>query len=86
MFLFFKFFSHLDFYIILNRVFHAIEQRTGSKLGKKCVKLYIVTLLISSRVSRKILLDESQARIKISRRNIKNLKYADDTNLMAESK
>ena len=33
-----------------------------------------------------MLLDESQAKIKISRRNIKNLKYADDTNLMAESK
>ena len=28
--------------------------------------------------------DESQARIKISRRNIKNLRYADDTVLMAE--
>jgi len=31
-------------------------------------------------------LDESQARIKISRRNINNLRYADDTTLMAESK
>ena len=31
-------------------------------------------------------LDESQAEIKISRRNINNLKYADDTTLMAESK
>ena len=30
-------------------------------------------------------LDESQARIKISRRNINNLRYADDTILMAES-
>ena len=29
--------------------------------------------------------DEAQARIKISRRNIKNLRYADDTTLMAES-
>ena len=29
--------------------------------------------------------DESQARIKISRRNINNLRYADDTTLMAES-
>ena len=28
--------------------------------------------------------DESQARIKISRRNINNLRYADDTVLMAE--
>ena len=30
-------------------------------------------------------LDEAQARIKISGRNINNLKYADDTTLMAES-
>ena len=31
-------------------------------------------------------LDESQAEIKISWRNINNLRYADDTNLIAESK
>ena len=31
-------------------------------------------------------LDEAQAGIKISRRNINNLKYADDTTLMGESK
>ena len=30
-------------------------------------------------------LDESQARIKIARRNINNLRYAEDTTLMAES-
>ena len=30
-------------------------------------------------------LDEAQARIKIAWRNINNLRYADDTNLMAES-
>ena len=30
-------------------------------------------------------LDEAQARIKIAGRNIKNLRYADDTTLMAES-
>ena len=30
-------------------------------------------------------LDESQAGIKIARRNINNLRYADDTILMAES-
>ena len=31
-------------------------------------------------------LDEAQAGIKIAGRNINNLRYADDTNLMAESK
>ena len=30
-------------------------------------------------------LDEAQARIKISRRNISNLRYEDDTTLMGES-
>ena len=29
-------------------------------------------------------LDEAQARIKIARRNINNLRYADDTTLMVE--
>ena len=31
-------------------------------------------------------LDEAQARIKIARRNINNLRYADGTTLMAEGK
>ena len=31
-------------------------------------------------------LDEAQAGIKIARRNINNLRYADDTTFMAESK
>ena len=30
-------------------------------------------------------LDETQAGIKVARRNINNLRYADDTTLMAES-
>ena len=30
-------------------------------------------------------LEEAQARIKIARRNLNNLRYADDTTLMAES-
>ena len=31
-------------------------------------------------------LDEAQAGIKIARRNINNIRYTDDTTLMAESK
>ena len=31
-------------------------------------------------------LEETEAEIKITRRNINNLRYADDTTLMAESK
>ena len=37
-------------------------------------------------ITRNAGLDEAQAEIKISGRNINNLRYADDTNLMAESK
>ena len=37
-------------------------------------------------IMRNIGLDEAQAGIKIARRNINNLRYADDTTLMAESK
>ena len=35
---------------------------------------------------RNVKLDEAQARLKIAGRNIGNLRYADDTTLMAESK
>ena len=35
---------------------------------------------------RNVGLEEAQAEIKIARRNINNLRYADDTILMAESK
>ena len=34
---------------------------------------------------RNVGLDEAQARIKSTRKNINNLRYADDTTLMAES-
>ena len=37
-------------------------------------------------IMRKAGLEEAQAGIKISGRNINNLRYADDTTLMAESK
>ena len=36
-------------------------------------------------IKRNAMLDEAQAGIKIARRNINNLRYADDTTLMAES-
>ena len=42
--------------------------------------LYTVYIVINA------VLEESQAAIKIARRNINNLRYADDTTLMAESK
>ena len=36
-------------------------------------------------IMQKAELDESQAKIKLAKRNINNLRYADDTTLMAES-
>ena len=50
--------------------------------------MYIVTLLINLNadyIMRNAALDEAQAGIKIARRNINNLRYADETTLMAES-
>src|SRR5574339_618479 len=52
-------------------------------------RLYIVTLLLFNLYAEYIMrnagLEEAQAGIKIARRNINNLRYADDTTLMAES-
>ena len=56
-------------------------------------RLYIVTLLLSQRrfnfyaeyILRNARWDEAQAEIKIAGRNIRNLRYAGDTTLMAES-
>ena len=41
--------------------------------------------LYAEYIMRNIGLEEAQAGIKIARRNINNLRYADDTTLMAES-
>ena len=51
-------------------------------------RLYIVTLLFNfyaEYIMRNAGLDVAQAGIKIARRNINNLRYADDTTIMAES-
>ena len=66
-----------------------IEQQTGSKSGKEYVKAvycqpaYLTDIEYTMGNAR---LEEAQAGIKIARRNINNLRYADDTTLMAESK
>ena len=49
-------------------------------------RLYIVTLTYVEYIMQNATLDEAQAGIKIARRNIKNLRYADETTLMGESK
>ena len=57
-----------------------MEQQTGSRLGKEYVKaVYCLSLCLLN-------LYEAQAEIKIARRNINNLRYADNTTHMAESR
>ena len=66
-----------------------VEQWIGSKLGKECVKAVLSPRLFNlhaEHIMQNAGLDESQAGIKIARRNINNLRYADVTVLMAESK
>ena len=61
----------------------------GSKLGKEYVKGYIFSpclfKLHAEYIMENARLDEAQAGIKIARRNINNLRFANDTTLMAES-
>ena len=71
-----------------------IEQQTGSKLGKEyakgvyCHPAYL-TYMQSTSCKMDVVagwrLDEVQAGIKIAGRIINNLRYVDDTTLMAES-
>ena len=86
-----------DHLICLLRNWYAGQEatvRTGhgttdwSKSGKEYIKAaychpaYLTVM--QSTIMQNIRLDEAQAGIKIARRNINNLRYADDTILMAE--
>ena len=66
----------------------AWNKQIGSKLGKEYVKAvycHPAYLTYAEYIMLNAGLDEAQAGIKIARRNINNLRYADDTTLMAES-
>ena len=67
-----------------------MKQWTGSKIGKGvhqgCVLSPCLFNFYADYIMWNAELDESQAGIKISRRNITNLTYVDVTSLMAESK
>ena len=65
-----------------------MEQQTGSKLEKEYIKAVYChpAYLTYMYIMRKAGLDEAQAGIKIARRNVNNLRHADDTTLMAECK
>ena len=66
-----------------------IEQLTGSKLGKEYVKAVILSPCLINLYEEYIMwntrLDEPQAGIKISGKNINNLRYADYTTLLTEN-
>ena len=65
-----------------------MEQQTVSKLGKEYIKAvycHSVYFTYMQSIMRNAGLDEAQAGIKIAGRHINNLRYADDTTLMAES-
>ena len=65
-----------------------MEQRTGSRLGKEYIKAvyYHPYLTYAKYIMWNAWLNEVQAEIKIARRNINNLRYADGTTFMAEIK
>ena len=67
-----------------------MEQQTGSKAGKEdhqsCILSSCLFKLHAEYIMQNARLDEEQAGIKIAGRNINNLRYANDTTLMAESK
>ena len=66
-----------------------MEQQTGSKSGKvyiKAVFCHPAYLTYMQSTVRNARLNEAEAGIKITWRNINNLRYVDDTTLMAESK
>ena len=65
-----------------------MEQQTGSILGKeykKAVYCHCLFNVYAEYIMQNVRLDDLQARIKIARRNINNLRYADDITSMAES-
>ena len=67
-----------------------MEQLHDSNLGKEyvgqgCIFSPCLFNLYAEHIMRNAGLDEAQAGIKIVGRNINNLRYADDTTLMAEN-
>ena len=66
-----------------------MEKQTGSKSGKEYIKAILSPCLFNlyaEYIMRNAGLNEAQAGIKTARRNIHNLRYADNITLMAESK
>ena len=66
-----------------------MEQQTGSKwekgVGQGCIFSPCLLNFCAEYIMRNAGLEEAQAGIKIARRTINNVRYADDTTLMTES-
>ena len=58
----------------------------GKAMYQNCILSPCLLSLYAEYIMRNAGLDEAQARIKVAGRNINNLRYADDTTLMAENK
>ena len=63
-----------------------VKQQIGSKSGKEYIKAVYCHPAYLTYMQSTAGLDEAQAGIRIARRNINKLIYADDTTFMAESK
>ena len=59
--------------------------QTGKGVNQGCILLPCLFNFYAEYIMRNAGLDESEAGIKIARRNISNFRYADDITLMAES-
>ena len=57
----------------------------GKGIQQSCILLPSLFNFYAEYIIRNVGLDEAQAGIKIAKRNINNLRYADDITLMAES-
>ena len=88
----------LDHLICLPRIPYAEQEATvrtrhgtmdwfqiGKGVRQGCILSHCLFNLYAEHTMQNTELDEAQAGIKISRRNINNLRYADDTTFMAES-
>ena len=70
------------------RTGHGIKDwfQIGKGVHQGCIMSPCLFNFYAEYIMRNAGLDDAQAGIKIARRNINNLRYADDTTLMAESK
>ena len=60
--------------------------KVGKRVHQGCILSPCLFNLYAEYITQNVELDEAQTGIKIARRNINNLRYADDTTLKAESK